>query len=304
MGAIFSDADIAPPPKRILWWGNVRGLTYKQRLAFASKHGFDALNISPFDVVALLETGETLSSIKAMADDAGQKLTYLDPIVSWLPDWRPIGAAEEMIPFLEAGLGRELEFAQALGIDRLLTITAFPEGRYNRDEIAQRLYAFADKAASLGMVCVLEAMPMWGLKRFADVVDVWRRIDRPDVKLMFDTWHYCRGGRSDHLISELPSGAIDHVQFADGTAAKPNTMTLFEDCLYHRLPIGEGALPIDDLAKILAAAGHLNSVGPEVFSRIFDELPADQLAAALMPGFENVVSKHCDNLSGVGIGHG
>ena len=49
--------------KRILWWGNVRALPVRDRAAFAARHGFDALNVAPADIVALLEAGETFVTI-------------------------------------------------------------------------------------------------------------------------------------------------------------------------------------------------------------------------------------------------
>ena len=74
------------PFKRILWWGNVRGLSVAERAGFAATHGFDALNIAPADIMGLLDSGESLATIRAMAEDQGVRLTYLDPVVDWLPD--------------------------------------------------------------------------------------------------------------------------------------------------------------------------------------------------------------------------
>jgi len=276
---------------RILWWGNVRELSFKERVRFARSYGFDALNISPYDIDALLADGETLLSIKQMAQDMNVKLTYLDPVVSWLPDWKPDEDAKEMLSFLGAGFGREFEFAEALGIDRMLTITCFPEERYSIAELTDHLGKFAEEAKGYGILCVLEAMPMWGLKTFSQVVELWENVAASNVKLLFDTWHYCRGGRSDDLLESLPAGAIDHVQIADGSAITPPDMTLFEDCLYNRMPIGEGDLLLEELLTILNRNGHLRSVGPEVFSRELDALAAPDLAARLLPGFEAILQK-------------
>lgn len=277
---------------RILWWGNVRNLSFQQRLAFAARHHFDALNISPSDILAQLNAGETLASLKRMAGDAGVSLTYLDPVVSWLPDWQPNADAAEMVSFLSAGLGREFEFANALGIDRMLTITCFPPGKFGQSELVDHLGGFAEKAAAHGVICVLEAMPMWGLGRFEEVVNLWRALAMPNVRLLFDTWHYCRGGRADHLIAQLPIGAIDHVQIADGSLKPPSGRTLFDDCLYYRQHIGEGELPLDDLLSLLNRHGHLQSVGPEIFSSALDSLSAEAIAARIMPGFEAILKRH------------
>jgi sugar phosphate isomerase/epimerase len=276
---------------RILWWGNVRGLTYPQRVAFAAENGFDALNISPHDIEGLLAGGETLATIRSMANRQGVALTYLDPVVGWYPDWQPTGAAKEMLPFLSAGLGRTFEFANGLGIDRILAITPSPASQHSPKDLAPHLAKLAMEADQHGITVVLEAMPMWGLTKFSDVVEL-RSLARADnVKLLFDTWHYCRGGRQDDVLKGLKAGVIDHVQLADGTAECPSNMTLFDDCIKHRLPPGEGSLPIDHLLSILKASGNLTSVGPEVFSEEFDAMSADQIKARLMPPFEAALAR-------------
>ncbi len=276
--------------QRILWWGNVRKLTVSQRCAFAAQYGFDALNIAPADIVALLARGETLATIRAMAEDRGVAFTYLDPVVSWLPDWSPGPEAADFIPFLSAGLGRELEFATELGIDRVLTITPFPTGRYSLAELSDCLDRYAERMARADITCVLEAMPMWGLKCLSDVEVLRRATSADNIRLLFDTWHYIRGGRDDGLFSQIPPGMIDHVQIADGNAKTPPGMSLFDECLNHRLPPGDGAFPLTEILSKLRAAGHLNSVGPEVFSAAFDDMTADQIGARLMPALERAMA--------------
>ncbi len=277
------------PFKRILWWGNVRGLDLRDRAAFAARHGFDALNIAPADIVKLLDRGETLLTIRAMVEDHGVALTYLDPVVGWLPDWTPGAEALDFAPFLAAGEGRELEFCLGLGIDRVLTITPYPPGRYEITELADHLAAFAHRMDEHGIICVLEAMPMWGLRTLSEIEALRCATPAENVRLLFDTWHYVRGGRDDALLRQIPSGMIDHVQIADGTLHVPAGRTLFDDCLNHRLPPGEGELPLVEILTSLDAAGHLNSAGPEVFSAAFDVLSPEEIAARLLPAFERVM---------------
>jgi sugar phosphate isomerase/epimerase len=275
--------------EKILWWGNVRQLSFRARLQFAQRHGFNVLNVSPHDIESMKSSGETLKTISAMASDFNIKLSYLDPVVGWLPNWEPGSEAADFMSFLSAGMGRELDTASELGINRILTITAFPTKRYTVQECADHLSAFAARAQRQNISCVVEAMPMWGLPNFEDVVALWRAVNRPNVRILFDTWHYCRGVRNDELINQLPVGAIDHVQIADGPSDRIAGMSLFEECLHHRSMIGEGALPISRLLTLLRRAGHLTSVGPEVFSDELDALEADALAARLMPGFDTAI---------------
>lgn len=285
------------PFKRILWWGNVRSLSVRERATFAAQHGFDALNIAPADIVALLNAGETLSTIRAMAEDQGVAFTYLDPVVSWLPDWRPGDEAADFIPFLEAGLGREIEFALGLGIDRMLTITAYPDNRYTLREVAEHLSRFAETVGAEGITCVLEAMPMWGLRRFTEVEQLRQLAGAPNIKLLFDTWHYMRGGRDDAWLARIPKGVIDHVQIADGARTTPPGMTLFEDCLQNRAVPGAGELPLQDILRVLNENGHLASVGPEVFSAELDKMTAEEIGQTLMPAFNTILSEEINRVA-------
>lgn len=275
---------------RILWWGNVRNLSIPQRAKFAADHGFDAMNIAPADIEALLAKGETLLTIRAMAGDRGIALTYLDPVVSWLPNWHPAADAADFIPFLSAGLDRELEFAQGLGIDRVLTITPTPPSRYAMDALAEHLTVFANEMAKAGIWCVLEAMPMWGLQKLSQVETLRQQAGAPNIRLLFDTWHYCRAGREDDVLRGLPPGVIDHVQIADGSAHLGAGHSLFDDCLQHRVAPCKGDLPLAEILLILNENGHLNSVGPEVFSAEYDHMTADQIADDLMPAFNRTLA--------------
>jgi 4-hydroxyphenylpyruvate dioxygenase len=167
-----------------------------------------------------------------------------------------------------------------------LTITPFPPGRYSIDELADHLTAYAEKMGRHGITCVVEAMPMWGLRTLAEVEELRRQTRATNVRILFDTWHYMRGGRNDAIIAQIPTGIIDHVQIADGTLCTPPGRSLFDDCLNHRVPPGEGEMPLTEILRALDAAGHLRSVGPEVFSAAMDGLQPEEIANRLMPPFE------------------
>jgi hypothetical protein len=71
------------------------------------------------------------------------------------------------------------------------------------------------------------------------------------------------------------------VQVTDAEATLPPHRSLFDDCLFHRLPPGHGGLPINHLLVILKEIGGLQRVGPEVFSAVLDKMSADAIAETL-----------------------
>ena len=79
------------------------------------------------------------------------------------------------------------------------------------------------------------------------------------------------------------------MQIADATLECPPGRTMLRDTLFHRLLIGQGELPNLEVLKILEEAGHIASVGPEIFSAEPDKLSGDRTMATIMPGFEDLL---------------
>jgi hypothetical protein len=80
-------------------------------------------------------------------------------------------------------------------------------------------------------------------------------------------------------------------QLADGTRMLPPGRTLLEDCVFHRRPLGEGILPMAEMVDLLQRAGHLHSVGPEIFSSELDTLSGKAILQKILPGFDGVLDR-------------
>jgi hypothetical protein len=97
-------------------------------------------------------------------------------------------------------------------------------------------------------------------------------------------------GRTDEIFAEIPSGTFDTVQIADGPLTCPPERSMAEDCLFHRLPIGEGDIPNFEILRLLQQHGHITSAGPEIFSAVNDGIgTGDGIAARVVPGFEDML---------------
>jgi 4-hydroxyphenylpyruvate dioxygenase len=128
---------------------------------------------------------------------------------------------------------------------------------------------------------VLEFIPLWGICDLATAWQVLQIANRSNTGLAFDFWHYIRGGPDDALLRSIPGSRISYVQVTDAEASLPPRRSLFDDCLFHRLPPGQGGLPVKHLLDILCEIGGIERVGPEVFSAKLDALSAEAIAQAL-----------------------
>lgn len=275
--------------QRVMWLANVRSLPFRERVETTAKADFGWLTTSPNDYDQILSSGLSANDMRNIAADNDVRLTYLDPLARWVPEWQPENASPEILTYIDRSPDDFFRIAEALRVDKIHLIGAFPEGRYATDYLVEQYAAICDRAAENGLGCTIEAIPFLGIKTLEDVWQIVSLADRPNGGIIFDTWHYIRGGRNDELLNSIPSGVIETVQLADGTLKTPPGRSDIEDCNFYRRPIGEGELPISEIVQMLRNAGHLNSVGPEIFSAELDTLDGEQIIKRIMPGFNRAL---------------
>ncbi|MBM3092442.1 TIM barrel protein [Ensifer sp. T173] len=275
--------------QRVLWLSQVRSVPYRERVELAARHGYGTISTSPADYDRTLASGLSLTDIRNIASDHGVRLSYLDPMVFWVPQGLPSEGDEGLITYLDRSPDDFFRIAEELQVDRIHLIGAFPEGRYSIAELTEYYARTCQRAATYGLKCLIEAMPLWGLRKVEEVHQIVRDAAQPNSGIIFDTWHYTRAGRNDKIIAEIPAGMIDTVQIADGTKVAPAGRSNVIDCLSYRVPIGDGELANKDILELLRDAGHLTSVGPEIFSAALDKLPGEEIMALIQPGFDSLL---------------
>lgn len=277
--------------ERVMWLSQVRSVPYKKRIELAARAGCGWISTSPMDYDQIRATGLSDKDIRQIAADNGVKLSYLDPLCYWVPDGLTPGEDPAIVPYLNRKPDNYFRIAEALGVDRIHLIGAFPEGRYTIEQLTGYYAAMCDRAAENGLKCLIEAMPLWGLKTVDEVWQIVKGANRPNTGIIFDTWHYVRAGRNDELLKQIPVGTFDTVQIADGPMRLPAGRTMVNDCLFHRVPIGQGEIPNLEILTILKKAGHIQSVGPEIFSEKLDAMDGDDIVKTVMPGFEALMAE-------------
>lgn len=264
-----------------MWIGNVRNLSFQDQLKTTVAVGLNEMSMTPLDVDRNRAKGIPPHDMLKMAADAGVSLPILDPMASWAPHWRSGISDPGFMEFLGYSADDFFRIADELNVTTMSVIGTLQPGLASVLEIAESFGLLADKAASHGLRCILEFIPVWGIKDLGMAWQILQIADRPNTALAFDFWHYIRGGRDDALLRSIPGDRIAYVQVTDAEAEPPPGRSLSDDCLFHRLQPGEGALPIKEMLDILRDIGGTERIGPEVFSAKLDALPAEAIAQEL-----------------------
>ena len=143
----------------------------------------------------------------------------------------------------------------------------------------------------LGIRCDLEFVPMWGLRDLRTAWTIVEGAGRANSGLMFDFYHYLRGNPDDALLETIPSDKISAVQIADANATVNPNISLFQDCIFRRVPPGEGAFPVTRLLEILERQDALSRLGPEIFSQTLDRMTGDEIADVTAAAFKQALDE-------------
>jgi sugar phosphate isomerase/epimerase len=276
--------------QRCMWLANVRSVPFRERIEATSEAGFGCISTSPRDYEHTRASGLSDADMRAIAADNGVKLSYLDPFATWVPEGISPDEDPGIVPYLDTTPDEMFRIADALRVDRLHFVGAYKAGRYSTGELTEHFGRMCDRAAEHGLKCLIEGIAMWGLSRLDEAWAIIKGAGRPNTGIIFDTWHYCRVGRKDELFAEIPPGTFDTIQIADGTILCPPGRTEANDCLFHRVPIGEGEIPNLDIVKLLKQYNHIDSAGPEIFSEVNDRIGTGKgICDRVVPGFEAIL---------------
>jgi 4-hydroxyphenylpyruvate dioxygenase len=261
-----------------MWNGTVRALPLKEQLRAAAIAGCTSLSVTPSDYNKWLGTSISTRNMLAMAEDAGVRITHLDPFVRWVDDWMPDLPGENFPTDIIAYDADDFfRMAGALQVRSFTAWGGFPPGRYETPQLIDAFGALCRRAEQEGLRCDLEFIPVFGIR---DLKTAWQIVEGAGAAnsgIAFDLWHYMRSGRDDALLRSIPGDKITGVQLCDATLKVPDGMSLTVDGLNNRRAPGEGEFPIDEIVDVLRQTGGLNIVGLEIFSSEFDRMSADAI---------------------------
>ena len=150
----------------------------------------------------------------------------------------------------------DIDLMAELGASAVNILSLDPDGSRGVDQLA----IFADLAAARGLQATVELMPGTPIGDLASAVAAIREAGRPNLRLLIDAMHVFRSGATAADIAGLDRAMIGYVQLCDAPVVSPHA-TYADEARHHRLPPGDGELP---LAALAAALPRDVSVGLEI----------------------------------------
>jgi sugar phosphate isomerase/epimerase len=151
----------------------------------------------------------------------------------------------------------DLDIMAELRIPRINTVSLEPDRARTFDELG----VLTDLAAERGILTSVEPVPGLAIADIASAMAAVDHVDREEISLLIDTMHVARSGAGPSDLRSLPAKRIGHIQLSDVPLRSTTEYHYAEEAMYHRLPPGEGELP---LAEMLAALPGDRVVGLEV----------------------------------------
>ncbi|MGB0102490.1 MAG: sugar phosphate isomerase/epimerase [Nocardioides sp.] len=263
----------------IVWEGNVRALSLHDRVHVARRLGCRKMSLSPH-TLERWEQDLTLEQITAICGEV--RLAHLDPLVRWNRGYRDADLTPQLREFSTTSPDEFFECAERLGVESITLPAIVSADEISVEELIADFAAVCDRARPLGIRCDLEFLPYWtGVPTLRAAAEIVAAADRDNGRVLFDVYHFVRGGESPESILQVEGRLISAVQVSDGVASLADGADAVHDMLNARMLPGHGDFPLREVLANLESIGAGEVIGVEVFSTELDELAADDLATTL-----------------------
>ncbi len=229
-------------------------LDVKQQVQVATEAGYDGIELWEKDILAYLETGGTISDLKAFVSSCGIAIVDVMAFYPWAD-------ADEAV--------RQQALAQAEGELRLLAelgspaFAAPPAGNVASVPLEAMAGYFAQMAGMAREIGIEPYLEFWGktkpLSRLSDALFIAMQSGLPAVKMLLDHIHMHIGGSSLSSLEYVKGANIGIVHVNDylDTPGKEDT----EDRVFP----GQGIAPTHALAGVLHRIGYDGYLSLELF---------------------------------------
>ena len=257
----------------VFWPAPVRKHPLEAHVRAAKAGGFTSLAIAATTYAEARGRGLSAAAVRALATDAGVPLRHLDTLTAWAPfQLDPGDFDQEMNERWTTSVERGLGICAELGLRQILATAAYRPGKVPLQQLVDGFGDLCVQAARLGIWVDLEPMPFFGCPTVAAAWDIVGGAAQPNSGILVDSWHFFKAGQTLEALAGIPGQRLRTMQISDAPARQVSA-TLIEDTIKHRQWPGQGELPVTGLIRAVAAKGHLQAIGQEVFS-----LEADAMA--------------------------
>lgn len=173
-------------------------------------------------------------------------------------------------------LKRRCEMFAELGLTRIYQPTA-TNAKFTADDYkaaAANMREVAEIASQYKLTFMVEALRnSTFISTVSTLTKLTREANHPNIKPLFDFYHFLSGMNQFEDVDALKPGEIGHVHFQD----LPDMPRELLDSQTRAIP-GDGIAPVDRLLKTLAAKGYSGTLSVELFLPRF--VKGDPFAAA------------------------
>ncbi|ACL39020.1 Xylose isomerase domain protein TIM barrel [Pseudarthrobacter chlorophenolicus A6] len=163
----------------------------------------------------------------------------------------------------------DLRFRGALGLS----------GKDALAETAKRVALAADIAADHGVGLYLEPLAWSPVNRVSQALQIIESIQRPNVKMCVDFWHFWAAGDTPEDVAALPGDLIAAVHVCDGLHVPAGEVP--DQSISRNVWTGAGEIPLQEWVDACKATGFDGWYCPEIFCGKVAELDDHLVATTL-----------------------
>ena len=182
-------------------------------------------------------------------------------------------------------LKAKCELAQILGADKLVVVPAMTtkptEDDYKRGVDNLRQAGDVSKAFNVALLFEFSRFFQFA-STMTTALQMVRAADHPNVKLMFDTYHFWIGASKLEDLDLLRDGELAHMHFED-TPSEPVRELLEQR---HRVLPGQGVAPLKRIVEAVRRKGYAGALSVELFDPSFQSMDPFQLATRVRAAVE------------------
>lgn len=239
--------------------------TLPEQIAAAAGAGYDYIGL---DIPSLLAHETERCS-------AGRIRQYLDRFGLPCFELVPLPIFEDEALTAE-GLAHIVRFGPVVGARQVLTVVRDPV----TEPVVANVRRCVAELAALGMAMAVEFLPATAVDSIAAARHLLDVVDRPELRVMVDSWHFFAGPDGWAALEQLPAHQLGFVQFSDAEPAA--SADVRHEYRHRRALPGEGAHDVRGFAERVLRRWPDVVVSVEVLSSTWRARPAHAFAEATL----------------------
>ena len=247
-------------------------------LDVAARLHFDGVEVAGSKAKAFLDAGHSIDELKVLLADIPI------PGVGYLPNVERqgsdrVGLLDEAESLFDLARHMKAEGVQVLtGPLDVRAVQAAATGQASSlysgllsyedsDQVAMtaaNLQVLADMAKNHGLILYLEALAWTPLNTVDKQLEVIRRVERDNVKMVIDFWHCYASGDSPDRIAKMAKDDIFGIHICDSLLHHGG---IVDEAVLRDVATGHGVLKLRDWVDAVKATGYANWWSCELFSK-------------------------------------